>query len=56
MPPAIHLPQLPEPLKQIVAYPAAPANPPTIADVAAGIKLSQGVLSARRQYCHSHGD
>ena len=55
--PAIPLPQLPEELKPMVCYPdTAPANPPTIADVAGGIKLHHDVYYARRQYCHSHGD
>ena len=50
MPPAIDLPQLWPDSKRTVKYPTtAPATPPTIADVAGGIKLSRGVYSARHQ-------
>lgn len=52
MPPVIALPILSAELKKLVKVPAAPANPPTVADVAAGIKLSHEVLTARRQSYH----
>jgi hypothetical protein len=54
--PAILLPQLPEPLTLRVPYPEGPQNPPTVADMAAGIKLYEAVLAARSQYCPIHRD
>jgi hypothetical protein len=55
MPAAIPRPQLPEAVKNLVKYPAAPANPPTIEDMAAGIRLACEVLTVRSQYRPSHG-
>ena len=56
MPAAILLPQLRPELKKIVKYPTAPAIPPTITDVASGIKLSHEVYSARRQSQRRDGE
>jgi hypothetical protein len=48
--PPIALPQFRQNLKNVIFIPAtAPANPPTIADVAGGIKLSHEMYGLRRQ-------
>lgn len=56
MPAAIALPQLRTELKKVVAYPPVPSIPPTIGDVAGGIKLAHEVYSARRESYHSLAD
>lgn len=52
---AILRPQLPEAMKLLVGYPPVPGNPPTTADVAAGIRLARDVMLIRRQYRPSLG-
>lgn len=49
MPPVIALPALSDELEKTIKFPAAPANPPSVADRAAGIRLTHEVQTARRQ-------
>jgi hypothetical protein len=56
MPIAVPIPDFPQELTAWVKLPTAPRNPPSVADVAAGIKLKHDVLSARGQshHCQEH--
>lgn len=56
MPEAIALPLISEPLKELVTVPPPPANPATIADVAAGVRLCHDVFHVHREFCQSLGE
>lgn len=43
-------PVLSENVKNLVKYPPVPSNPPTAADLAAGIRLTNDLLAIRRRY------